>query len=247
MEEKLLPKWMMQTLGLLLIIFVLLLIIGKVVAINGSPQTMKVNAVGKVAAVPDLATVNVGVVSEGTDPVDVKNKNNDKINQIITFVKGLGISEKDIKTSGFYASPKYNYANGQNAIVGFRADQTITVIVRNIDKSQDQLEKMLDGVVNAGANEIQGVNFSFVDTDKLHQAAVKQAIAKAKEKASQLTSDADLHLGRVVNITEDSNEYVSPMPLAMTNMAVRSKSVAPNIEPGTQDISASVGLVFEIY
>jgi uncharacterized protein YggE len=246
MENKLLPKWMAKTLGFLLIIFMVLLIINKIDEINGVHQTLQISATGKVQATPDIATMTVGVISQGANPMEVKDKNNQKINQVIAFIKQQGIDEKDIQTTGFYAYPQYNYANGQNTISGYQANQAVTIKVRNIDKSQEPLEKILGGVINNGANEIQGINFSMTDPDKLQQQARQQAIEKAKEKAKQLTSDANLRLGKIVNVIESSNDNIAPMPFAAANL-VRMKSVAPNIELGNQEITETVGVIFEVY
>ena len=76
MENMFLPKWMMKTLGFLLIIFMVLLIVKQ---LQHPLQTMRVLAEGKVTAVPDVATVTIGVASQGANPVDVKNSNNQKI------------------------------------------------------------------------------------------------------------------------------------------------------------------------
>lgn len=246
MDNTLLPKWMVQALGMLLIIFLASLIINQLFGMKGAPQTMSVSGDGKVIAVPDLATVTIGVVSEGATPTAVRDSNNQKINQIIAFVKQLNIDAKDIQTTGFYSSPKYNYANGQSTLAGYQANQTITVKVRNIDKSQQQLEKMLTGVVSSGANQIQGVNFGFSDADKFKQAARKKAIAQAKQKAKELADDAGIRLGRVVNIVESSSNLTMPYP-RMMSMAAKSKAVAPDIEPGTEEINETVTLMFEVH
>jgi uncharacterized protein YggE len=247
MEKRLMPDWMVRALGLLLIIFLALLIVHTAHTLNGAPQTRRITATGKMTAVPDLATVTIGVETQGADTVDIKNKNNQKINQIIAFIKQQGIADKDIKTTGFYASPRYNYTNGQNNIIGYQANQTITVHVHDVNKSQTQLEKIIDGAVNNGANEIQGIGFNFADADKFRQEARKQAIEKAKEKAEELASEANLKLGRVVNIIESSSDYVSPGPMAMANYSSRNKSVEPNIEPGSQDVIETISLIFEVY
>ena len=74
MENGLFPRWISKTLGILLIVLVFVTIIYQLKSISGTPQTMNISAQGKISSVPDLATVSIGVVSEGTDAVDVKNK-----------------------------------------------------------------------------------------------------------------------------------------------------------------------------
>jgi uncharacterized protein YggE len=120
-----------------------------------------------------------------------------------------------------------------------------------VDKSQEQVEKVLDGAVNSGANEIQGVHFGFKDPDDLRQQARKLAIAKAKEKALELASEAGLKLGKVVSVSESGGYYPSPLPYAADAYGrggggVAEKSVAPSIEPGIQYITQTMTVIFEV-
>lgn len=246
MEDRLFPRWMSKFIGILLIIFLVFLILNQVNTYMGYPMTLKVSAQGKVQSTPDTATVTIGVTSQGANPVDTKNANNQKINQVIAFIKQQGVESDDITTSQFYAAPRYNYVNGQNNIVGYQADQSVTVIIHNLDKSQAQLATILDGAVNAGANQIQGVNFSFADPEKLQIEARKIAIKNAKEKARELADETDMRLGRIINITPREGGF--PMPYAGMNLAAKTgPSVAPTIEPGKQDVMENVELTFEVY
>src|SRR5688572_7782567 len=99
MEKHGLPVWMQKTLGILIIVLLLLIIIEKVGNINHLSQTLRITATGQVTAVPDQAVLTVGVESQGTDVVDVKNKNNEKMNQVIDFIKDQGVDKKDIQTT----------------------------------------------------------------------------------------------------------------------------------------------------
>src|SRR6266700_2834374 len=86
-----LPKWLVGGLGGLLIAYVALLVVQKAYDLhtameNAKPSnTISVSGEGKVSAVPDLATVTIGVLSQGTTAVDVKNQNNDKVNKVVAF------------------------------------------------------------------------------------------------------------------------------------------------------------------
>lgn len=246
MDERIFPRWMTKLLGILLIIFLIFLILNQVNNYMGYPMTLRVSAQGKVSAIPDTATITVGVTSQGTTPVDTKNANNQKINQVIAFIKQQGVESEDITTSQFNSSPRYNYANGQSTIAGYQADQSVTVLIHKIDKSQSQLETILDGVVNAGANQVQGVNFSFSDPDKLQIEARKIAIKNAKEKAHELADETDLRLGRIININPHENSM--PMPYSPMNLALKAApSVSPTIEPGKQEVVENIDLIFEVY
>lgn len=249
-----LPVWVVNGLGGLLMLFVLLLIIQKANDLkNAIPNTKPANTIsvsgeGKVTATPDLATVNVGVLSQGTTAVDVKNQNNDKVNKVIAFIKQQGISDKDISTSQYSFYPQQDYNNGTPRITGYQGNQAVTVKVRGVDKDQSVLEKILDGAVNNGANEINGVNLTVEKPTDLQNEARRLAIADAKKKAQELAREAGLNLGKVVSIAESNVGYPVPMPyaLGMGGGGVAEKSIAPSIEPGSQEITETMTVVFEV-
>lgn len=264
MENQILPKWLVAGLGGLLMVFVAFLIVQQAynfsnVVKNQKPaNTISVSAEGKITATPDLATVNIGVLSQGTTAVDVKNQNNDKVSKVIAFIKAQGISDKDITTAqfNFYPRQDYNYGGVMvpggkvPTIVGYEGNQTVTVKVHGVDKDQTVLEKIVDGAVNNGANEINGVNFSFNSPDALQQQAQQLAIDNAKTKAQGLAKEAGLSLGKVVSISETNSGGIAPMPYALNapTMALggAAKSVAPDIQPGSQDITETMSVTFEV-
>ncbi len=186
------------------------------------------------------------MLTEGISAIDVKNKNNQKINQLIDFIKQQGVEKNNIQTTDFYASPKYNYTNGQSSIVGYQANQIITVKFFDINKSRFQLEKILDGAVNNGANQIQGIDFSFSNPENLKKQARKLAIESAKERAKEITTQANLRLGKVINILESGNYSSNQPSYSVAMSSVREKSVAPDIQPGTQEIIENITLIFEV-
>ncbi len=250
------PHWLVNTLGILLIVFVGILILQKgndfknAISDKKPANTLTVSAEGKVAATPDLAIATVGVMSDGTSAKDVQSKNNEKVNKIIEYVKSQGVAKEDITTSQFYASPTYDYRNGTSEITGYQANQTVTIKIHDIDKSTDKLDTILGGVTDNGVNTFQGVNLTFEDPDNLRQEARKLAIAKAKVKAQELAQEAGLTLGKIVSVSE-SGGYYSPMPYASDAMAMgrggaEMKAVAPNIEPGSQDITQTMTVVYEV-
>lgn len=239
-----------------MIIFVAILILQKgndfknVIKNQKPANTISVSGEGKVTATPDLATVTIGVLSQGSTAVDVKNQNNEKVNKITAFIKQQGIEAKDITTSQFSFYPQQDYNNGSPRITGYQGNQSVTVKIRGVDKDQTVLEKILDGSVNNGANEINGVNLTVEKPTDLQNQARKLAIDDAKKKARELAAEAGLNLGKVVSISESSGEYPGPIPYALNSaMGLGGgtvKSVAPDIQTGSQEITETMTVVFEV-
>ncbi len=252
--DNILPKWLILSLGGLLVVFIAILIVQKGYDLNTAisnrkpANTISISGEGRVSAVPDLATVTIGVLSQGSTAVDVKNQNNDKVNKVVAFVKSQGIEDKDILTSQYSFYPTQDYNNGTPKITGYQGNQSITVKVHGVDKSQVVLEKIMDGVVNNGANQINGVNLTIEKPTDLQNEARKLAIADAKIKAEELAKEAGLSLGKIVSISE-SGGYPGPISYAYDTMAKGiggGASIAPDIQTGSQEILQTMTVVFEI-
>ena len=247
------PKVLWLAIACLVIAFLALTVIDKANGLSRSfnarpDNTISMSAEGKVSAVPDLATVTVGVTTQAATAKAASDEVTAKANKITEFVKQQGIDSKDITTSNFSVYPNQDYSSGTQKIIGYQANETVIIKVRGIDKSADKVGKILGGAVLEGSNQIQGIYFSFDDPDNLRQEARKIAIEKAKQKAQDLASASGLRLGRVVSVSESSSGYPVSMPYAIEGrggMEADAKSVA-NVEPGSQDITAQMTLVFEL-
>jgi uncharacterized protein len=220
---------------------------------NDKPQNvLSISAEGKVKATPDTATVTLGVLAQGRDQRTVADDANKKINDITNFVKSLGIPKEDITTSQSSLQPQYDWQTGTQKIIGYQSSQTVTVKVRGVDKSSDTVNKLMAGVVENGANQVYGSQFTIDDPDALKQEARKLAIAKAKEKAQELADEAGIRLGKVVSISESGNGSNPPMPYygeayGRGGAVMEDKAVAmPSVEVGTQEVVQSMTVTFEI-
>jgi uncharacterized protein YggE len=249
-------KTLLQVIGTLVAIFLVLAVLDKGTNLartldsHKPDNTMSMSAEGRVTAKPDLATVTVGVLTNAKTAKLAQDDNNKNINQVTEAVKKLGIKDEDITTSNFSVYPNYTYTNGKSVIDGYQANQTLTVKVHGIDQSTETLNKVLDAAIASGSNQLQGVNFGFNDPDNLRQQARTQALDKAKQKAQELASQAGLKLGKVISISESGSGYYPPMPYATDSKmgmggAVANESMAA-VQPGSQDITATMTVIFEV-
>ncbi len=241
----LIPRWLVMSLGFVLLLFLILATLGQIRNLKTTPQAMQVSATASLDIIPDIATVNLGILSEGAIQTDVQNENIQKTNQVVAFLKQQKINSQHIKTSAFYSAPIYQYQNGKNTITGYQTSQTITVEINQIDQSKTLLEKIVKDAMLHGANQIQGITFRFSNREKLEQSLRKKAIDLAKEKAQYLAANTSLKLGRIINvITPESAETpLRPYALSLAKVSMAS----PNIEAGRQTISETMTLVFEVY
>jgi uncharacterized protein YggE len=100
----------------------------------------------------------------------------------------------------------------------------------------------VDAAVAAGANSVYGPSLDRSDADELANQALADAVADARQKAEALAKAADGSLGRVISVTE-GGASAPPIPYAARESAL---ATDVPIEPGTQEIQASVTVVFEL-
>ncbi|TGR94341.1 DUF541 domain-containing protein, partial [bacterium M00.F.Ca.ET.191.01.1.1] len=113
--------------------------------------------------------------------------NNDGMAAVIAAMKSAGIADRDLQTGGIQINPRYNYTNkpdgSQEAeLVAYQVTNTLSVRIRDIDKTGD----ILDKAVSLGVNQGGGITFSNEDPSAAVTEARKKAVADAMAKAKTL-------------------------------------------------------------
>lgn len=231
-------------------------------------RSFTVTAESKKVVVPDVAELTFTVLTEGGKNLATLQKENaDKANKAISFIKESGVEEKDIKTSSYFISPRYQYYSCEPRplplgagtagsaypssvckppeIVGYTIRQSVTVKVRNFDT----LGSLISGVVERGANEVSGPQFTVDDPDMVKEEARTEAISKAREKAKAVARAGRFDLGKLLSISE-GGDY--PVPYMYARGAadgiggVLESKTDVSIEPGSQEVRVTVTLQYEI-
>ncbi|RJQ27739.1 DUF541 domain-containing protein [Candidatus Parcubacteria bacterium] len=220
----------------------------------GSFRSFSVSGEGKVVAVPDVAKFSFSVITQGGKNLgDLQKQNIEKMNKAITYIKDQGVADKDIKTESFNVDPRYQYYGCKDGgscppaeIVGYTVTQSVGVKVRDFEKAGD----ILSGVVQNGANNVSGLQFTIDDPSSVMAKAREQAIEKAKEKAEQIADAGGFSVGRLLGISEGGYQpvYDSYLRNAKVSMAesLGGGAPAPSIEAGSQDVVVNISLQYEI-
>ncbi len=211
--------------------------------VTSKTDSFTVTGQGKSSAIPDVAVIHVGVQAQGSSVKAVKDEVNKKANAIIAAVKKLGIDAKDMQTSNYSVQPVYDYSGNTQQITGYQGNSSLTVKVREMDKAND----VVDAATANGANQVSGVSFEVSDKTKAENEAREQAVAEAKKKAETAAKAAGFTLGRVINYSENMGGQ-PPMPYyARADAAMgASEKVATQVEPGSDEVTVSVSLSYEI-
>ena len=204
--------------------------------------TISVRGSGEVRHEPDMAEINVGVVTEAETAAAAVASNNEKMNQLLQALRQQGLDEKDIQTSNFQIMPQRQHdPEGRRPprTTGYQVTNQVHITVRDLPK----LGEILDAAVQQGANEVHGIQFSISDQSELAQQALKKAVAHARQKAEALAEGADVTLGPVLRIREASEE--PPQPMMGRAMMMAEADRVP-ISPGSMTVRADVSVTYTI-
>jgi hypothetical protein len=209
-------------------------------------DTLMVSGTGKILAKPDIAITDLAINVEAPTAASAQTEANKKSQAVVDFLKGRGIEEEDIRTSSYNIYPQYDYTDGRSIIRGYQVTQSLTVKIREMDKANT----VLDGVVDAGVNQVGGLNFTIDDPEQLKADARAKAIADANEKAKELEDQLGVNLGKIVSFSEMQDGYY-PVAYMKSDMMAAGRGggseAAPMALPaGENEIVVTVNITYQI-
>ena len=210
-------------------------------------DTISIAGEGKVTAIPDIATIDVGVMTEAKEVSVAQKQNTEKMNAITKKVKDQGVEDKDIQTTNYQIYPQYDYyPNGRQQLRGYQVTQSARIKIRDLSKSG----AILSLAGEAGANQVSGVSFTIDDPEALKQQAREKALDNARQKAKSLADHAGVKLGKIVSFSESDNGS-PPYPIYARAEALGvggglDAMPSPKVESGSLDIQVNVDVSYEI-
>jgi uncharacterized protein len=167
-----------------------------------SSRSIQVSGTAVVNVVPDRALIQLGVQSNGRSPREVQEKNSATIKQVIKTLKATGIDTKDITTDWYTIEPLYEDYDSLR-IKGYRIHNIVEVTVRDVSKANN----VMVAAFQAGANQINDVEFYTSELRKYRDQAREMAMQAAAEKAKTLAQTAGTNTGCVLTINENTSSY----------------------------------------
>ncbi|MBX3015030.1 MAG: SIMPL domain-containing protein [Caldilineaceae bacterium] len=210
------------------------------------PRTITVVGEGKVKIKPDIARAQIGVEVMKSSVKEASDANKVALEAVLAALKEQGIEEKDIQTSGFSIYAERYGADGplpENQ-TNYRVTNTVSVVIRDLEK----VGAVLDAAIEAGANNIYGVEFGLDKTDTVEGEARAGAIADAKAKAEELAELTSVTVGGVVSISEvigSGGGYYNASNFNQLDRGMGGGAATP-ISPGELELTLQLQVVYEI-
>ena len=203
------------------------------------PNTISFTGTGEVFIKPDLALITFAVRNEATTVAGAMSENTKKMNAVIDSMKNLGVDSKDLKTTSFNISPRYEWHEEERILIGYEAYQSLQIKIRNLEN----IGKIMQSATDMGATDVSGLQFTVDNEEDLQNQARKMAIDEAKNKAKELSSQLGVNLVKIVNFSESG---IFPIFYGFEKAIAGDISKAPQIETGENKIEATVTITYEI-
>ena len=197
-----------------------------------------VTGVGTVNSVPNEAEFSLGLQTKGATAREALAANSEKMRDVLAAVKAGRRRQR--ATSRPRASRSRRPTATRGKPMATRPANTVSVKIHDLSKAGD----VLDAASNAGANEVYGPSLTRSDQDGLQAKALREAVGDARKKAGTLADAAGVELGPVTAITEGFSGGAEPYYAEAGACGMADKAVP--IEPGTQDVQATVTVTFAI-
>lgn len=208
--------------------------------------TITVVGEGKVSLQPDIARVTIGVETVNESVQDATAANKTIVETVLAALQEAGIAENDLRTTGYSVFADRFGPEGilPDNDVRYRVSNSVSVTIRDLDN----VGTILDVAVEAGANNIYGVEFALDDPGIAESDARSAAVASALDKATELAELTGVSLGQVVSVSEVigmGGGYYSGNFAEAARMGLGGGGGAP-IAPGQLDLVMQLQITYAI-
>jgi uncharacterized protein YggE len=203
---------------------------------------ISVTGTGTVTAYPDEADIMFSVRTQDSSAAKAAAENGVQATAVFASLAALGVNKSDIRTISYSLSPAYDSYN-YSQVVGYVAVNSIEVIVIGIENLPN-VGRIIDAVVQAGANQIDGISFTFTDPNynTFRTQAYHKAVQDANSQASAIVSGLGGVILGVASVSTNYGYGIVPQPMPYANTS-GTKQPTP-INSGPQQVTATVDITY---
>lgn len=211
-----------------------------------------VSGQAEIMVAPDEVVFNLRVVTVNKDVVQAQAINDEAVKKVLAVARKYQIPPEQTQTSYVSLGEKYSEYDGRAArtFLGYKADKTIAVTLRDLSKTEALLVEFLQ----SGANRIDSLDFRNTKITEYRAQARVQAVRVALTKASAMAQSVGQSIGKAHSIQEENIAVASRYSNINSNSNVAVLSDGGNssadsessIAPGRIAVRARVTVSFEL-
>ena len=207
-------------------------------------SSIRVTGEARVTAKPDRVQIDIGVSTHAVASQDAASQNARQVDAVLAAVRKAAGSSAVLKTIGYSLNPNYHYHpnGGEPTIEGYTAQNVVQVTLDDLGR----IGTVIDAATQAGANHVQGIQFTLRDQDQVRAEALREAVTRARAEADVLATALGLKVVRVLSV-EESSPHVLPVRVFSGGARAAAAEATPTpVEAGTLDVTANVTLSVEV-
>jgi uncharacterized protein len=211
------------------------------------PRILTVGGTGEVSVVPDRADVGLAVEASERSLEEAEKGVTEAVARVLKVCDELGIPRNLVGSAQLMVQPQYETGkiiSGRPKIVGYIVSRQLSVDLRDLSR----LGRLLQGAVDAGANQVSGPSFGSSRKDEHQRAALAKAAEDAQANARELAKTLGVKLGRLHSLSASEAGGEPPREMYATRMKamVGQESAAASYEPGEIKFHASVTAEYDL-
>jgi uncharacterized protein YggE len=183
---------------------------------QNNQSTISIFGTGTVLAQPDIVQMRITLSNVAQTTKMAQDEVNKMVGQALAILKAAGIEDKNIMTASLTFRSEYEYTS-RRILVGQIAEQSITFSVDNINNNGERVSEIIDKLIQINGIELNQINFSVKNNTDYFVRSRELAFQKAVEKAEQYAELSNLKIVKVLKISEDINQQMSPMNNRLMN------------------------------
>ena len=204
-----------------------------------APPFIEVNGTATVQVPADQAQVAFAVETRATVAADASAANATAMSRVLAALRSAGLPGLDVETFGYSLQPQYAVDDVRvRSIAGYVAYNNVRATIDAVD----QVGRLIDVAIGAGANQVASISFVASDTEPARSAALAEAVRNARTQAEVIARELGYELGPPLEIRGGADR---PMPVMFEAMRAQVADVTP-IEAGDQSVSANVTVRFAL-
>lgn len=183
---------------------------------------------------PDFAVLSFSVSQVKEQAGEAFQAVRDAAQQVQTYLSKANLSEAGSSRISLIEEHARNKTN-------YRTRVAFRVMLSDLSRT----EEILTGIIEAGVNNIQAIEFQTKRLKEIRDEARRQAVQAARQKAEIYCMAAGVELGEVIHIEDLNPDQLQGFQGRMTG-ASGSENAAQAFDPGNITVAASVTVAYQI-
>lgn len=202
--------------------------------------TITVSGEATKMVVPDKVLLTLSVKAEDKKQVKAVELQGQKSQLLMAALRSLGVTEKEVSTSGYSYGAVYEYVSNKNVLRGYQAVQYLTV-----KTVREKAASIVDGVSDVA--NVGGVSFYVSNPNELREELVNSAIDDALHMAKRRADRLGVTLGSIVAYQESNSDSRPQMRMGRSPSArAESADSMPELPAGETEFRVIVSVTYKL-